>query len=89
MWIDHRVDTRNCVDLSLLARTVDNNRWKGKYANPIGLSRLCEAYEDLTLNKGKIQTSNWERPLDLRQQECVSIPRPSFIISLLMICRSF
>ncbi|TBU34885.1 ribonuclease H-like protein [Dichomitus squalens] len=69
LWIDHRVDTRNCVDLSLLARTVDNARWKGKYANPIGLSRLCETYEDLTLNKGKIQTSNWERPLDLRQQE--------------------
>ena len=70
LWTDHRVDTRNCVDLSLLARTVDNARWKGKYANPIGLSRLCEAYEELTLNKGKVQTSNWEKPLDLRQQEC-------------------
>ena len=68
--MDHGVDTRNCVDLSLLARTVDNQRWKGKYANPIGLSRLCETYEELTLQKGKVQLSNWERPLDLRQQEC-------------------
>ncbi|RPD58379.1 ribonuclease H-like protein [Lentinus tigrinus ALCF2SS1-6] len=69
LFMDHGVDTRNCVDLSLLARTVDNKRWKGKYANPIGLSRLCETYEDLTLYKGKVQISNWERPLDSRQQE--------------------
>ncbi len=68
--MDHRVDTRNCVDLSLLARTVDNKRWKGKYANPIGLSRLCETYEEMTLYKGKVQISNWEKPLDSRQQEC-------------------
>ena len=71
--MDYRVDTRNCVDLSLLARTVDNQRWKGKYSNPIGLSRLCEAYEELTLQKGKVQLSNWERALDLRQQECACI----------------
>ena len=70
LYMDHGVDTRNCVDLSLLARTVDNKRWKGKYANPIGLSRLCETYEELTLYKGKVQISNWERPLDSRQQEC-------------------
>ncbi|KAI0666299.1 ribonuclease H-like domain-containing protein [Trametes maxima] len=69
LFMDHGVDTRNCVDLSLLARTVDNARWKGKYASPIGLSRLCEAYEELSLQKGRTQTSNWEQPLDLRQQD--------------------
>ncbi|KAI0757356.1 ribonuclease H-like domain-containing protein [Daedaleopsis nitida] len=69
LFYDHGVDTRNCVDLSLLARTVDNQRWKGKYSNPIGLSRLCETYEELTLQKGKTQTSNWERSLDDKQQE--------------------
>lgn len=79
LWTDHGVDTRNCVDLSLLARTVDNARWKGKYANPIGLSRLCEAYEELTLNKGRVQTSNWEKPLDLRQQECTLPVGPYYL----------
>ncbi|KAJ2994348.1 hypothetical protein NUW54_g7565 [Trametes sanguinea] len=69
LYHDHGVDTRNCVDLSLLARTVDNARWKGKYSSPIGLARLCETYEELTLQKGRVQTSNWEQALDLRQQE--------------------
>ncbi|KAI0639038.1 ribonuclease H-like domain-containing protein [Trametes polyzona] len=69
LWTDYGVDTRNCVDLSLLARTVDNRRWKGKYASPIGLARLCETYEELTLQKGRVQTSNWEQPLDPRQQD--------------------
>ncbi|OJT14022.1 Werner Syndrome-like exonuclease [Trametes pubescens] len=69
LFTDYGVDTRNCVDLSLLARTVDNARWKGKYASPIGLARLCETYEELTLQKGRVQTSNWELPLDLRQQD--------------------
>ncbi|KAI0823109.1 ribonuclease H-like domain-containing protein, partial [Trametes gibbosa] len=66
---NYGVDTRNCVDLSLLARTVDNARWKGKYTSPIGLARLCETYEELTLQKGRVQTSNWELPLDTRQQD--------------------
>lgn len=70
LFTDYGVDTRNCVDLSLLARTVDNARWKGKYASPIGLARLCETYEELTLQKGRVQTSNWELPLDPRQQDC-------------------
>ncbi|CDO72744.1 hypothetical protein BN946_scf184990.g27 [Trametes cinnabarina] len=69
LYHDYDVDTRNCVDLALLARTVDNARWKGKYSNPIGLARLCETYEELTLQKGRVQTSNWELPLDLRQQQ--------------------
>ncbi|KAI8983422.1 ribonuclease H-like domain-containing protein [Trametes punicea] len=69
LYYDHGVDTRNCVDLSLLARTVDNSRWKGNYSSPIGLSRLCETYEERTLQKGRVQRSNWELPLDLRQQQ--------------------
>ena len=51
---------------------MDNARWKGKYANPIGLSRLLETYEEFSLLKGKVQISNWEKSLDLRQQECAS-----------------
>lgn len=68
LWNDWRVNVRNCVDLALLARTVDNARWKGKYNQPIGLSRLCETYKELTLNKGKITRSNWEARLSPQQQ---------------------
>jgi hypothetical protein len=71
LWNDYRINTRNCVDLSLLARTVDNARWKGKYAQPIALARLCEAYEELSLAKGKITRSNWERELTDPQQQCM------------------
>lgn len=76
LWNDWRVDVRNCVDLALLARTVDNARWKGKYSQPIGLARLCEAYEELTLNKGKITRSNWEALFSPQQQlcECTRVP---------------
>ncbi|KAJ3556478.1 hypothetical protein NM688_g2010 [Phlebia brevispora] len=69
LWEDYRVSTRNCVDLALLARTVDNARWKGKYTQPIGLARLCQVYENLDLSKGKITRSNWELYLDELQQE--------------------
>ncbi|KAH9845980.1 hypothetical protein C2E23DRAFT_891315 [Lenzites betulinus] len=34
LYSDYGVDTRNCVDLSLLARTVDNARWKGNTQPP-------------------------------------------------------
>ncbi|KAI0932660.1 hypothetical protein AcW1_000281 [Taiwanofungus camphoratus] len=69
LYTDYAVTTRSCVDLSLLARSVDNPRWKGKYSLPIGLMRLCEAYEELTLSKGKVQRSNWEAVLSEQQQE--------------------
>ncbi|KAJ7462727.1 ribonuclease H-like domain-containing protein [Mycena galericulata] len=69
---DCSVDIRNCVDLSLLARSVDNARWKGKYRDPIGLARLIAAYEDRLLSKGKITRSNWENYLDAEQQEYAS-----------------
>ncbi|KZT06265.1 uncharacterized protein LAESUDRAFT_759455 [Laetiporus sulphureus 93-53] len=68
LYLDYAVVARNCVDLSLLARTVDNERWKGRYALPIGLARLCEAYEELTLHKGSITRSNWETLLSEPQQ---------------------
>ncbi|EKM60759.1 uncharacterized protein PHACADRAFT_48952, partial [Phanerochaete carnosa HHB-10118-sp] len=67
LWNDYQVNTRNCVDLALLARTVDNARWKGKYSQPIGLARLCETYEELSLTKGKITRSNWEAVLSEAQ----------------------
>lgn len=72
LYNDCNVSTRNCVDLSLLARSVDNAQWKGKYSNPLGLARLIEAYEDLLLPKGRITRSNWEDVLSPQQIECLS-----------------
>jgi hypothetical protein len=69
---DWNISVRNCVDLSLLARCVDNARWKGRYVEPIGLARLVETYEHLSLPKGKIQRSNWETLLSDVQQDCMS-----------------
>ncbi|GLB36431.1 putative 3'-5' exonuclease [Lyophyllum shimeji] len=69
---DCEVSTRNCVDLSLLARCADNARWKGKYSSPLGLARLIEAYEDLALPKGKIVRSNWEAELTSGMTEYAS-----------------
>ncbi|KAH7923987.1 ribonuclease H-like protein, partial [Leucogyrophana mollusca] len=69
LYNDYGVSTRNCVDLSLLARSVDNGRWKGKYTNPLGLSRLLETYENRSLAKGKVTRSNWELNLSPIQQE--------------------
>lgn len=70
LYRDWGISMRNCVDLSLFARSVDNATWKGRYANPIGLARLVETYEHLSLPKGKVQRSNWEAaPLSLLQQD--------------------
>ncbi|EGO28687.1 hypothetical protein SERLADRAFT_459373, partial [Serpula lacrymans var. lacrymans S7.9] len=69
LYRNFSVSTRNCVDLSLLARTTDNAHWKGKYTNPIGLSHLLEIYENFSLPKGKVQRSNWELLLLDVQQE--------------------
>jgi len=68
LWRDHRVSVRNCVDLALLARSVDT-RWKGPYGAGIGLSRLVETYLGQKLAKGRIRTSNWESELSTQQQE--------------------
>ncbi|KAF8559334.1 ribonuclease H-like protein [Imleria badia] len=69
LYRDYGVSVRNCVELSLLARTVDNARWKGRYTDPLGLARLVETYEQTTLLKGKIQRSNWEQHLTTLQQD--------------------
>ena len=69
VYKDCGVSMKGCVDLSLLARSVDS-RWKGKYSNPIGLSNLVATYEFLALGKGKITRSNWEAQLSFGQQEC-------------------
>ncbi|KAH7915103.1 ribonuclease H-like domain-containing protein [Hygrophoropsis aurantiaca] len=66
---DYGISTLCCVDLSLLARSVDNDRWKGKYTNPLGLSRLLETYESYSLAKGRVSRSNWEANLSPIQQE--------------------
>jgi hypothetical protein len=70
LYADWKVTVRNCVDLSLLARCVDNARWKGRYTDPIGLARLVETYEGYSLAKGKkAQRSNWEAQLSKIQQD--------------------
>jgi hypothetical protein len=60
----------NCVDLSLLTRTVDNAQWAGTYNSPIGLARLIEIYEYKLLLKGRISRSDWTAVLSSKQQEC-------------------
>ncbi|KAF7339762.1 3'-5' exonuclease domain-containing protein [Mycena sanguinolenta] len=72
LYKDCVVNIRNCVDLALLAKSVDNARWKGKYSDPIGLARLIAHYEDRLLPKGKVTRSNWENYLDASQQEYAS-----------------
>jgi len=72
LYNDYGVSIYNCVDLSLLARTVDNARWQGKYTHPLGLARLIESYEYRILVKGKITRSNWEAVLSKMQQEYAS-----------------
>jgi hypothetical protein len=69
LWRDHRVSVRKCVDLALLARSVDE-RWKGPYGGGIGLSRLVDTYLGRKLVKGRVQTSNWEAELTTQQKEC-------------------
>ncbi|KAG8220028.1 ribonuclease H-like domain-containing protein [Butyriboletus roseoflavus] len=69
LYRDFGLSVRNCVELSLLARTVDNARWKGKYTNQLGLARLVETYEQATLLKGRVQRSDWELPLNIFQLE--------------------
>ncbi|OCH92730.1 hypothetical protein OBBRIDRAFT_833249 [Obba rivulosa] len=69
LWQDWKVNVRNVVDLSLLARSADNKRWKGPYAEGISLLRLTEKYVKCTLDKGKVTTSNWELTLDHKMQQ--------------------
>ncbi|KAI6004490.1 ribonuclease H-like domain-containing protein [Pisolithus orientalis] len=64
---DYGLDVRNCVNLSLMARSVDNARWNGSYIQPIGLAKLLQTYHGTTLCKEE-QLSNWELPLSPTQQ---------------------
>ncbi|KAF8922276.1 ribonuclease H-like domain-containing protein [Mucidula mucida] len=68
LFRDWNVSVLSCVDLSLLARSVDNARWKGRYSAPIGLSRLVESYFNCVLPKGRISRSNWAATLSEEQQ---------------------
>ena len=70
LFKDCNVSMCNCVDLSLLARTVDNPRWAGRYNSPIGLARLIECYESKLLLKGRVSRSDWTAALSSKQQEC-------------------
>ncbi|TEB39359.1 ribonuclease H-like protein, partial [Coprinellus micaceus] len=69
LFTDWGVSVRSCADLSLLARTVDGARWRGKYNVSIGLARLVEIYPYRLLGKGKITRSNWEGWLKPAQQQ--------------------
>ncbi|KAF9036505.1 ribonuclease H-like protein [Hymenopellis radicata] len=68
LYRDWNVSVLSCVDLSLLARSVDNARWKGRYSDPIGLARLVESYFNCVLPKGRISRSNWAATLSEEQQ---------------------
>jgi len=68
---DYGIDMKNCVDLALLARSVDS-QWKGRYTSPLGLARLVAVYENLVLVKGKIARTDWEALLDESQKEYAS-----------------
>lgn len=70
LFKDWNVSMQGCVDLALLARTVDNAQWKGKFRQPIGLARLVQTYKSLAMDKGRVQRSNWERHLSVAQQTC-------------------
>ncbi|KAG6834765.1 hypothetical protein H0H93_007548 [Arthromyces matolae] len=67
LFKDYQISLYNCVDLSLLARSADNPSWKGKYSSPLGLARLIEHYESLTLPKGRVSRSNWEGFLSAKE----------------------
>ncbi|KAG6815861.1 hypothetical protein H0H87_010717 [Tephrocybe sp. NHM501043] len=67
LFKDWGISLRTCIDLSLLARCADNAQWKGKYRAPLGLARLIENYEFLTLPKGRISRSNWEGQLTSKE----------------------
>lgn len=69
LFRDYQLSVRSCIDLSLLARSVDS-RWKGPFKNPIGLSRLTETYLDRSLTKGLVTRSNWEAALSEPQLDC-------------------
>ncbi|KAF4623692.1 hypothetical protein D9613_001654 [Agrocybe pediades] len=73
LYNDYQVSICNCVELSFLARTVDNDIWKGRYSSPLGLARLIAKYEDRLLPKGKVTRSNWEAFLNQRQIEYAAV----------------
>ncbi|TRM60154.1 hypothetical protein BD626DRAFT_571934 [Schizophyllum amplum] len=54
LFQDWSISVNNVVDLSLLARSIDNANWKGKYNTPVALARLVEFYEARELVKGKV-----------------------------------
>lgn len=70
LWRDCRIHVLGCAELSFLARSADNARWKGPYHTLIGLARLTEAYLGGVLDKGKITRSNWGAKLTVNQQNC-------------------
>jgi hypothetical protein len=66
---DFGVNAASCLELSYLARAVDQ-QW-ATTKGLISLTRLVKAYEDRNLKKPKyIQLSNWESSLTEEQQDC-------------------
>ncbi|KIY67573.1 ribonuclease H-like protein [Cylindrobasidium torrendii FP15055 ss-10] len=68
LWRDCNIHVLGCAELSYLARSADNARWKGSYKSLIGLARLTEVYLGGVLDKGHITRSNWGAKLTPQQQ---------------------
>ncbi|KAL1720689.1 hypothetical protein EV715DRAFT_196627 [Schizophyllum commune] len=67
LYMQHGVPTANIVDLSLLARSVDSNRWKkGSYEDLLTLRELIAAYDEHAFPKnsdGFPKNLDWRLPL--------------------------
>ncbi len=93
LYRDWQANITNCVDLALLARTAHNDKWKGRYSDPLGLAHLTAVYKNRALAKGKITRSNWEHFLSEPQQMCqcsrslVSTVHHSDCLSLIRCCQ--
>ncbi|KAI0028297.1 ribonuclease H-like domain-containing protein, partial [Vararia minispora EC-137] len=69
LYRDWGLSVRNCIELSLMARSADPS-WTGKYNSPLGLAHLVEVYLERSLPKGHISRSNWEDdPLSEKQKD--------------------
>ena len=67
LYMQHGVPTANIVDLSLLARSVDSNRWKkGSYEDLLTPRELIAAYDEHAFPKnsdGFPKDLDWRLPL--------------------------
>ena len=71
LYQDYGVTVRSCIELSYLARCVDQDRWSGDHRNLIGLSRLVQTYMGFTLSKTSTRSGNWDDVLTNAQKLCM------------------